>query len=160
MHPQQAPHATDQQVLAEVLDVVTQLRDGHFSAHLTDTLPGVGGEIAKALNEHLEFMKAFRNEHLRLMEELGVTGRLGGQMWLPDDLPKCTGAWKDMVEATNLMAANLTCQYRDHGNTAHALLRGDKDARMTCNLIAGEFREFKEEFNSLADQIAAGPAKV
>jgi hypothetical protein len=160
MHPQQAPHATDQQVLAEVLDVVTQLRDGHFSTHLTDTLPGVGGEIAKALNEHLEFMKAFRNEHLRLMEELGVTGRLGGQMWLPDDLPKCTGAWKDMVEATNLMAANLTCQYRDHGSTAHALLRGNKDARMTCNLIAGEFREFKEEFNSLAEQIAAGPAKV
>jgi hypothetical protein len=160
MHPQQAPHATDQQVLAEVLDVVTQLRDGHFSTHLTDTLPGVGGEIAKALNEHLEFMKAFRNEHLRLMEEIGVTGRLGGQMWLPDDLPKCTGAWKDMVEATNLMAANLTCQYRDHGSTAHALLRGNKDARMTCNLIAGEFREFKGEFNSLAEQIAAGPAKV
>jgi hypothetical protein len=158
MHPQEASHATDQQVLAEVLDVVTQLRNGHFSTHLTDTLPGVGGEIAKAVNEHLEFLKAFRNEHLRLMEEVGVTGRLGGQMWLPDDLPKCTGAWKDMVEATNRMAANLTCQYRDHGNTARALLRGDKDARMTCNLIAGEFREFKEEFNSLAEHVAPGTA--
>ena len=41
-----APHASDSQVLREILDVVTQLRDGHFSTHLTDNLPGVGGEIA------------------------------------------------------------------------------------------------------------------
>jgi len=158
MHPHEAPHASDQQVLREILDVVTQLRDGHFSAHLTDSFPGVGGDIAKVLNEHLEFLKAFRNEHLRLMEEIGVTGRLGGQMWLPDDLPKCAGAWKDMVEATNLTAANLTCQYRDHGSTARAVLRGDKDARMTCNLIGGEFREFKEDFNSLTERVAPAPA--
>jgi hypothetical protein len=65
-----------------------------------------------------------------------------------------------MVEATNLMAANLTCQYRDQGNTARALLRDESDARMTCNLIAGEFREFKEEFNSLAERGAPAAAKV
>jgi len=39
-----------------------------------------------------------------------------------------------------------------------AVLRGEKSARMTCNLIAGEFREFKEEFNSLAEHVS--PAKV
>jgi hypothetical protein len=158
MHPHEAPHASDQQVLREILDVVTQLRDGHFSAHLTDNLPGVGGEIAKALNEHLEFLKAFRNEHLRLMEEIGVTGRLGGQIWLPDDLPKCTGAWRDMAEASNLMAANLTCQYREGGNFVRAVLRGEPDARMTCNMIAGEFREFREELTELAAR--ATPAKA
>src|SRR6478735_7640516 len=115
MHPNEAPSASAEQVLREIRDVVTQLRDGHFSAHLTDTLPGVGGEIAKALNGHLEFLKAYRNEHLRLMEEIGVTGRLGGQLWLSDDLPKCNGAWNDMAEATNVMALNLTGQFRDYG---------------------------------------------
>ena len=33
----------------------------------------------------------------RLLEELGVTGRLGGQVWLPDDLPKCTT--QDLLKA-------------------------------------------------------------
>src|SRR5687767_1826266 len=154
MHPQEAPHATDQQVLREILDVVTQLRDGHFSAHLTDNLPGVGGEIAKALNGHLEFLKAFRNEHLRLMEEIGTTGRLGGQIWLPDDLPKCTGAWKEMAEATNLMASNLTANVRNLAFTARALLGGDTSARATCTYIAGEFREFREDLNDLATRVA------
>ena len=158
MHPHEAPRASDQQVLREILDVVTQLRDGHFSAHVTDNLPGVGGEIAKALNAHMEFLKAFRNEHLRLMEEIGVTGRLGGQVWLPDDLPKCTGAWKDMAEATNLMASNLTANVRNLAFTAHALLGGDTSARATCTFIAGEFREFREDLNALAER--ATPAKV
>ncbi len=162
MNPKEAPTATPEQVLSEILDVVTQLRDGHFSTHLTDTFPGVGGEIAKALNGHLEFLKAVRNEHLRLMDEIGVTGRLGGQMWLPDDLPKCTGAWRDMVEATNLMAANLTCQYRNEGNVVRAWLRGDQAARITCNMIGGEFREFREDLNELAERVtpAAASAKA
>jgi hypothetical protein len=158
MHPQEAPHASDAQVLREVLDVVTQLRDGHFSAHLTDNLPGVGGQIAKALNEHLEFLKAYRDQHLRLMEELGVTGRLGGQIWLSDDLPKCGGAWKDMAEATNVMAGNVTANFRDFGNTTRALLRGESAARATCTSIAGEFREFSEDLNEFAARVT--PAKV
>ena len=152
MHPQQAPHATPEQMLREILDVVTQLRDGHFSTHLSDNFPGIGGEIAKALNEHLEFLKAYRNEHLRLMEEIGVTGRLGGQIWLPDDLPEVKGAWKDMVEATNLMGGNLTAHFRDFGNVARAQFGGESDARCTCTSIAGEFREFREDFNEVLDR--------
>ena len=74
MHPKEAPSATPEQVLREILDVVTQLREGHFSAHLTDTLPGLGGEIAKALNGHLEFLKEYRDKHLRLMEDQAEIG--------------------------------------------------------------------------------------
>jgi methyl-accepting chemotaxis protein len=158
MSPKEAPTATAEQVLREILDVVKQLRDGHLSTHLTDNFPGVGGEIAKALNEHLESLKAYRDQHLRLMEEIGVTGRLGGQVWLPDDLPKCTGAWRDMAEATNLMASNVTANFRDFGNTTRALNRGDAAARATCTFIAGEFGEFREDLNALAERVT--PAKV
>ncbi len=153
MHPQDAPKATPEQMLREILDVVTQLRDGHFSPHLIDNLPGVAGEIATALNGHLEFLKTYRDQHLRLMEEIGVTGRLGGQIWLPDGLPKCGGAWKDMAEATNLMASNLTAQFRDFGITTRAVLGNQPEARATCTSIAGEFREFRENLNELNDRI-------
>lgn len=157
MHPNEAPSATPEQVLREILDVVTQLRDGHFSAHLTDTLPGLGGEIAKALNGHLEFLKEYRDKHLRLMEEIGVTGRLGGQLWLGDDV-KCTGAWKEMAEATNRMATNVTAQFRDYGIATRALLRGESGSRASCTAIAGEFREFRESLNELADRTVAAKA--
>ena len=158
MHPQEAPNATPEQILREILNVVTQLRDGHFSAHLTDSLPGAGGEIAKALNAHLEFLKAYRDQHLRLMEEIGVTGRLGGQVWLSEDLPKCTGAWKEMAEATNRTASNLTAHFRNGASVVRSMLRGEADARMTCEMIAGEFREFREDLNALAERATLRPA--
>ncbi len=148
MHPKDAPNATAEQVLREVLDVLTCLRNGYFTPRLMDGFPGVGGEIAKVLNEHLDLLQAFHREHLRLMEEVGVTGRLGGQVELPD----CTGGWREMADATNRLGANVTCQFRNGGNVVRDLLRGELSARMTAKCIAGEYREFSENLNELADR--------
>jgi hypothetical protein len=63
-----------------------------------------------------------------------------------------------MAEATNLMASNVTANFRDFGNTTRALNRGDAAARATCTSIAGEFREFREDLNALAERVT--PAKV
>jgi hypothetical protein len=148
MHPEEAPHASPQDVLREVLDVVTALSSGHFNTYMTDNLPGIGGEIAKVLNEHLKMLRELRNEHHRLMEEVGVTGQLGGQM----EIPGMRGAWKEMFDDTNRMGANMTDQFRDCGNIVRALLRGELPARITSRSIQGEFREFRERFNELADR--------
>ena len=151
MHPKDAPTATPEQCLRDILDVVTCLRNGHFTGRLRPEMPGDAGEIAKVLNEHLDLLEAFRSEHLRLMEEIGVTGRLGGQAALPD----CTGAWREMADATNRLGVNMTCQARDIGNVLREHLNGNTSARMTAKYIAGEFREFREQLNALLDRVAA-----
>lgn len=156
MHPKDAPNASCEQILGEILDVVTSLKNGHFTTHLIDNLPGVGGQIAEAINAHLEMLQTFRREHHRLMEEIGVTGRLGGQM----EVPATSGAWQEMVDEVNRLGVNMTCQLRDGGNAARALLGGDLSARMTCQMIHGEFREFRERFNQLADQLEQPAAQT
>ena len=152
MHPKDIPNATSDAILHDVLDVVTALKNGHFTTHMPDNLPGVGGEIATALNELLHMLQSFRHEHHRLMEEVGVTGRLGGQM----EVDNVSGAWKEMLDDVNRLGVNMTCQLRDGGNIARALLGGDLSARMTCRMIQGELREFRERFNQLADQLEQG----
>ena len=148
MHHKDAPNASAEQILRDVLDVLTCLRRGHFTTHLQDNFPGVGGQVAKVLNAHLEMLQNFRREHHRICEEVGVTGRLGGQAEVADT----DGAWKEMVDELNRMSGHITAQCRDQGNIVRALGRGDLSARATCTCIQGEFREFREELNELADQ--------
>jgi hypothetical protein len=151
MHPKDAPNASAKECLREILDVLTCIHNGYFTCRLPENMAGDAGEIAKVVNAHLDLLEAFRAEHLRLMEEVGVTGRLGGQIALPD----CTGAWREMADATNRLGVNMTCQFRDGGNVIRDQLRGETSSRMTSRHIAGEFRQFRETFNELLDRTAA-----
>src|SRR4051794_6751980 len=99
MHHKEAPTASPEAILKDVLDVLTCMHNGHFTPHLHETFPGVGGEIARLVNKHLEMLQDFRREHYRITEEVGVTGRLGGQ----GEVPGLQGAWKDMMDETNRM---------------------------------------------------------
>jgi hypothetical protein len=148
MHHKDAPTASPDEILCDILDVVTALRDGHFTTRLNEAIPGVGGRIARVLNEHLEMLVNFRTEHHRLMEEIGVTGRLGGQV----EIPAISGAWKEMADEMNRMGGNLTNQFRDGCNVVRDLLHDELSSRMSARNIQGEFREFREKLNDLADR--------
>ncbi len=145
------PNLTPEQCLHEILDVVTCIRNGYFSCRLPEQMPGEAGQIAKVVNELLDVLHAFRREQNRLVEEIGVTGRLGGQVGLPD----CTGAWREMADALNRLGVNITCQQRDACNVVTDQLRGEANARMSAHYIAGEFREFRERLNELLDRVEA-----
>jgi hypothetical protein len=160
MQHEESTAATSEELLREILDVVTQLRNGHFSAHMSEAHTGVGGEIAKVFNQHLEFLEAYQSEHLRLMEETGVTGRLGGQMELPKGMPPWTGAWQHMAEATNRMVGNLTWTVREDAKTIADLAQGHKDARAFADGgIQGEFRMLRESIETLTGRTSRNSAR-
>lgn len=148
MHPKDAPTATPEECLHDILDVVTCIRNGYFTCRLREEMPGDAGQIAKVINELLDLLKAFRSEQLRLCEEIGVTGRLGGQVALPD----CTGAWREMADSLNRLGVNITCQQRNANGVLRDHLLGDTESRMTARFIAGEFREFHETLDRYLDR--------
>jgi methyl-accepting chemotaxis protein len=148
------PAATTDEILHDLLDVLTHLRDGHLTARMTEGYPAPFDQIARTLNQHLDTLAALTREHHRIAEEIGVTGRLGGQM----DVPNAAGQWKQMVDDTNRLAANLTDQVRDSANTVRDLLHGQPDARMTCQAIQGEFAALRRDVNRLADEFMREPA--
>ena len=154
MHPKDAPSATPEQCLHEILDVITSVRNGYFTCRLREEMPGDAGKIAKVMNELLALLEVFRNEHHRLTEEIGVTGRLGGQVVLPD----CNGAWREMANETNRMGINMTSQVRDWGNVLRDHLKGETQSRMTCTLIAGELLELRELLNEHLDRVTTKAA--
>jgi hypothetical protein len=95
------PYATDQQIMQNILDVVTSLRDGHLSAHMMEGFPGTAGEIAKVLNQHIANMNRFRQE--QMLEEVN---RMGGNI---------TGQFRDGANVVEDLlrgdlSVRMTCQ--------------------------------------------------
>jgi len=50
MHHKEAPTATAEQCLHEILDALTHIRNGYFSCRLHEDMPGDAGKIAKITN--------------------------------------------------------------------------------------------------------------
>src|SRR5207237_1344329 len=85
----------------------------------------------------------------------GTAGRLGGQA----EVRGATGAWKELVDAVNLLAANLTSQVRNIALVTTAVARGDLSRKITVP-AQGEILELKETVNEMVDQLRAFAAEV
>jgi hypothetical protein len=105
----------------ELLDVLSSLRDGRFSARMSYNYTGRAGQVAAALNDTLELLTCFREELSRTAEELGVTGRLGGQVRLS---PTAGEGWLALAADVNRAAANLTDHLRRLSQSAEAAAIG------------------------------------
>ena len=80
---------------------------------------------------------------------MGTEGRLGGQAVVPT-----AGTWKNLTDAVNLMAANLTGQVRGIAQVATAVARGDLSQKITVD-ARGEILELKSTVNTMVDQLSS-----
>src|SRR5947199_272935 len=65
----------------------------------------------------------------RVAREVGSEGKLGGQA----KVEGVAGAWKDLTDNVNLMAANLTGQVRNIAEVTTAVANGDLSKKITVN---------------------------
>jgi methyl-accepting chemotaxis protein len=131
---------------------VVALRNGDFTARLPviDGAPWRVQEIAMHLNRHIEQMARMCAEFTRVAEEVGTQGRLGPQadVWLGG------GPWKQMLEAVNGLAANLTNQLRDFNRSVNLIAKGDCSRPVTVP-CEGETLELKNGINAVQDRLGA-----
>ena len=118
-------------------------------------LQGQSLRVARSLNALVARLRSIRSEVIRIAGEVGTAGRLGGQARVTG----ATGAWKELVEAVNLLAANLTSQVRNIALVTTAVARGDLSQKITVP-AQGEILELKETVNEMVDQLRAFAAEV
>jgi signal transduction histidine kinase/HAMP domain-containing protein len=111
--------------------------------------------VARSMNALVSRLRGIRSEVIRIAGEVGTAGRLGGQA----KVPAARGAWKEVVEAVNLLAANLTSQVRNIALVTTAVARGDLSRKITVP-AQGEILELKETVNEMVDQLRAFAAEV
>ncbi|CAM02764.1 GAF sensor hybrid histidine kinase [Saccharopolyspora erythraea NRRL 2338] len=138
--------------LSRVLDAVAR---GDLSQRLPRragdrALPGRLGSLTRTVNAMLDQLSTLTTEISRVTGEIGTHGRLGGQA----QVPGLEGAWRELADSVNEMAADLTGQLRDISQVAKAVAAGDLTRKITVE-VSGETLELKNTLNTMVDQLSA-----
>src|SRR5919202_1881764 len=111
--------------------------------------------IGKVVNTMVGQLGSFAAEVTRVAREVGTEGKLGGQA----KVKGVNGAWKDLTDNVNFMAANLTGQVRNIAEVTTAVAKGDLSKKITVD-VRGEILELKNTVNTMVDQLNGFSAEV
>ncbi|HEU5331314.1 MAG TPA: ATP-binding protein, partial [Actinocrinis sp.] len=112
-------------------------------------------ELKNTVNAMVDQLSGVAGEVTRVAREVGTEGNLGGQATVRG----VSGTWKDLTDAVNQMAANLTAQVRDIAQVATAVARGDLTRKITVD-TSGEVETLAVTVNEMVDTLSAFAAEV
>ncbi|MFC5908890.1 HAMP domain-containing protein [Streptacidiphilus monticola] len=141
--------------LEALLSSLTAVRDGDLSVRLPDRPDGLLGDIAKVFNGMVDQLSLVVSELVRVSQEVGGEGRLGGQA----KVPGVSGVWQELTTSVNAMADNLTDQVRSIAQVTTAVARGDLSQKIEVD-ARGELRELKNTVNTMVEQLSAFAGEV
>jgi signal transduction histidine kinase/HAMP domain-containing protein/CheY-like chemotaxis protein len=133
-----------------ISDAATAIARGDLSRTITVNARGEVAELADTINALTATLRLFADEVTRVAREVGTEGLLGGQAAVPG----VAGTWKDLTDAVNVMAANLTAQVRGIAAVATAVERGDLSQKISVD-AQGEILELKSTVNKMVDQLGS-----
>jgi signal transduction histidine kinase/HAMP domain-containing protein/ActR/RegA family two-component response regulator len=133
-----------------ISSAATAIARGDLSRTITVNARGEVAELADTINALTATLRLFADEVTRVAREVGTDGRLGGQAVVPN----VAGTWKNLTDAVNLMAANLTDQVRGIAQVATAVATGDLSQKISVD-ARGEILELKQTVNTMVDQLSS-----
>ena len=131
-----------------IAEVATAVALGDLSKKVSVNVSGEILQLKETINTMVDQLNAFAAEVTRVAREVGTEGKLGGQA----QVPGVAGTWKDLTDAVNSMAGNLTDQVRNIAEVATAIAGGDLSRKITVD-VRGEILQLKETLNTMVDQL-------
>ena len=135
--------------------VTTAVATGDLSKKITVDVKGEILELKNTINTMVDQLRSFASEVTRVAREVGTEGKLGGQA----DVRGVAGTWKDLTDAVNTMAGNLTAQVRNIADVTKAVANGDLSKKITVD-VKGEILELKNTVNTMVDQLSSFASEV
>src|SRR6266498_1181815 len=133
-----------------ISQVATAVARGDLSQKITVSAKGEVAELAHTINSLTDTLRVFAEQVITVAREVGTEGKLGGQA----EVPGVAGTWKDLTDAVNYMASNLTIQVRNIAQVATAVARGDLSQKISV-AAQGEILELKSTVNTMVDQLSS-----
>jgi hypothetical protein len=112
-------------------------------------------ELTNTINTMVDQLGAFAEQVTHLASDVGIEGKLGGQA----DVRGVLGTWRDLTDAVNSMANNLTAQVRNIAQVATAIAQGDLEKKIVVD-ARGEILELKNTINTMVDQLSSFAEQV
>ncbi|MFH7596006.1 HAMP domain-containing protein [Streptomyces racemochromogenes] len=141
--------------LEQLLAGLMAVRDGNLDTRLPEDAGGLPGNIAAVFNGMVAQLSQVTTEVTRVAQEVGGEGRLGGQA----RVPPVGGVWRELTDAVNSMADNLTSQVRNISQVATAVARGDLTQKIRVD-ARGELLELKDTINTMVERLSSFAEEV
>jgi CheY-like chemotaxis protein/HAMP domain-containing protein/GAF domain-containing protein len=135
--------------------VTTAVAGGDLSKKVTVDVRGEILELKDTINTMVDQLSSFADEVTRVAREVGTEGKLGGQAHVKG----VSGTWKDLTDAVNGLASNLTDQVRNIAAVTTAVAKGDLSQKITVD-ARGEVLELKNTVNTMVDQLSSFAAEL
>ncbi len=139
----------------DIAEVTTAVAKGDLTRKISVDARGEILELKSTINTMVDQLSSFADELTRLASDVGVEGKLGGQA----DVRGVSGTWRDLTDAVNSMAANLTDQVRSISQVASAIAEGDLRMKIAVD-AKGEILELKNTINTMVEQLSSFAEEV
>jgi HAMP domain-containing protein/signal transduction histidine kinase/CheY-like chemotaxis protein len=139
----------------DIAEVTTAVARGDLTRKIVVDARGEILELKSTINTMVDQLSSFAVEVTRLASDVGVQGKLGGQA----DVRGVSGTWRDLTDAVNSMADNLTAQVRNISQVATAIAAGDLEKKIVVD-ARGEILELKNTINTMVDQLSSFAEQV
>jgi HAMP domain-containing protein/CheY-like chemotaxis protein/signal transduction histidine kinase len=143
-----------------LLQTLSSVKKGDFSARLPNNWTGINGKIADTLNEILEMMSDNSKEIERLSRVVGKEGKLSERA----TLPSAGGAWKTRIIALNHLIEDLARPTVEMARVIGAVAKGDLTQTVALEAegqpLKGEFLRTGKMVNAMVKQLDGFAAEV
>jgi CheY-like chemotaxis protein/signal transduction histidine kinase/HAMP domain-containing protein len=127
-----------------IAKVVTAVANGDLKRKFVLEARGEIAELADTINNMTDTLALFADQVTTVAREVGVDGKLGGQA----NVQGAAGTWRDLTDAVNQLAGNLTTQVRAIAEVSTAVTQGDLSRFITVQAL-GEVAALKDNVNQM-----------
>jgi len=143
-----------------LLEALTALRKGDFTARLPVEWTGIDGRISDAFNDAIELNRRMATELERLSRVVGKEGKISQRATIGD----VTGGWGEAVSSVNALIGDLVHPTSEMARVIGAVAKGDLSQSMALELegrpLEGEFLRTAVTVNTMVEQLNSFSSEV
>ena len=138
----------------ELLRILTEVRNGNFSARMPVDQVGLSGKICDTLNEIITLNEILMTELTKAGKNIGKQGNLNHRIELPKS---ARGAWSNGVDAINGLISDLVHPTIEIAHVISSVAKGNLSEEMPLQIgehkLQGEFLRIAKEVNDMVKQL-------
>ncbi len=137
----------------ELLRVLTEMKNGNFSARMPVDQVGISGKICDTLNEIIAINEQMTKEFTNAAETIGKQGKLNHRI----EIPHSRGEWNKGVTALNELITDLVQPTIEIARVISSVAKGNLSQEMSLQIgqhkLQGEFARIGHEVNDMVEQL-------
>jgi HAMP domain-containing protein/signal transduction histidine kinase/CheY-like chemotaxis protein len=137
----------------ELLRVLTEVRNGNFTARMPFDQVGMSGKICDTLNDIISLNEKMVQEFMRAGNTIGKQGKLTQRIQVPDS----KGSWSTGVDSLNVLISDLVHPTIEIAHVISSVAKGNLSQEMPQEIgghvLQGEFARIAKEVNDMVKQL-------